>query len=163
MDGTDRHYRSGCVNRHAAAVEVVQAHHAVDVRVFRQQIAFDDFHHVIHYARHAVHAGSNAEQILGADAAVRVAVAFEGIALQRRKRFRHAGRQRKRVQRRRFRQRHQRLLNPAALRYRANGIADDFTVTYDFAVSRDIHQGDFMSLRNMLNQFQPVRKAGARF
>jgi hypothetical protein len=62
---------------------MVQAHHAVDVRVFRQQIAFDDFHHVIHHARHAVHAGGNAEQIFGADAAVRIAIAFKGIAFQR--------------------------------------------------------------------------------
>ena len=79
------------------------------------------------------------------------------------KRFRHAGCQRKRVQRRRFWQRHQRLLHPASLRYRTNGIAYDFTVTHNFAFSRDIHRGDFMSLRNMLSQFQPVREAGSCF
>jgi hypothetical protein len=38
-----------------------------------------------------VHAGGNAEQIFGTDAAVRIAIAFKGIAFQRRKRFRYAG------------------------------------------------------------------------
>ncbi len=103
VDGPDGH--DGCrgVNRHAAAVKVVQADHAVHVRVFRQQIAFDNFHHVIHYARHAVYAGGNAEQVFGADAAVRIAIAFEGIAFQRGKRLRHAGCQGQRIQRRGFR------------------------------------------------------------
>ncbi|MNS80543.1 hypothetical protein D3C72_1142240 [compost metagenome] len=84
VNGANRHHGSRSVDRHAAAVQVVQAHHTVDVRVFWQQIALDDFHHVIHHARHTMHAGGNAEQVFGADTAIFVAIAFEGVAFQRR-------------------------------------------------------------------------------
>ncbi len=163
MDRADRHDRRGCVDRHAAAVQVVKTHHAVDVRVLRQQIALNQFHHVIHDARHAMHAGGNAEQVFGSHTAVRVAVTFEGITFQRRQRLRHAGSQRQRLQRRGGGQLNQRLLDPATLRDSAHRIADDFAIAHDFAVRRDVDQGDFMPLRNVLNQLQAIRKAGACF
>ena len=84
MDSANWHYRRRCINRHAATVEVVQAYHAVDVGVFRQQVAFNDFHHIINHARNTVHAGGDAQQVLGAHAAIGIAVPFKGIAFQRR-------------------------------------------------------------------------------
>ncbi|MNR02137.1 hypothetical protein D3C85_1179780 [compost metagenome] len=63
---------------------MVETHYAIDVGVFWQQITFDDFDHVIHHARHTMHAGGNAEQVFGADTAIFVAIAFEGVAFQRR-------------------------------------------------------------------------------
>ncbi|MNE21734.1 hypothetical protein D3C80_1149060 [compost metagenome] len=73
---------------------MVETHYAIDVGVFWQQITFDDFDHVIHHARHAMHAGGNAEQIFGAHAAVGIAIAFESVPFQRWQRLRHAGCQR---------------------------------------------------------------------
>ena len=35
VDGTNRHNCRRCVNRHATAVQMIQPHHAIDVRVFR--------------------------------------------------------------------------------------------------------------------------------
>ncbi|MNS76302.1 hypothetical protein D3C72_1098450 [compost metagenome] len=102
MDGANGYHGGRGINRHAAAVQVVQTHHAVDVRVFRQQIAFDDFHHVIHHTRHAMHAGGNAEQVFSANAAIFVAITFEGITFQWRQRFRYARCQRQSIQRRGF-------------------------------------------------------------
>ena len=151
MNGTDRHDRRWRVDRYATAIEMVQANHAIDVRVFRQQIAFDDFHHVIHHARHAVYAGGETKKIFGTDAAVRIAIAFKGIAFQWGKRFRYAGGKWQGVQRWRFWQLNQRLLNPASLRNCANGIADDFTVTHDLPMGRNIDQCDFVPLGNMFN------------
>ena len=163
MNRTDRHDRCRRVDRHAAAVQVVKTHHAVNVGVFRQQIALNNFHNVIHYARHAMHAGGDAKQVFGSHAAIRIAVTFEGITLQRRQRLRDAGSQRQRLQRRGGGQLNQRLLNPATLRDSAHRIADDFAVAHDFTLSRDIDQCDFMPLRNVLNQLQAIRKAGASF
>ena len=42
------------INRYATAVEVVQVDHAVDAQVFRQQVAFDNFNHVVLNVCHAV-------------------------------------------------------------------------------------------------------------
>lgn len=55
---------AGALIRHAAAVEMIQAHHAIDVGIVWQQVAFNDFHHVIDHASDAVHAGGNTQQIL---------------------------------------------------------------------------------------------------
>lgn len=64
MDGANRHNGGRSVNRHPAAVQVIKPHHAIDIRVFGEQIALNDFHHIIHHARYAVYAGGDAEQIL---------------------------------------------------------------------------------------------------
>lgn len=64
MNGANRHYRRRRINRHAAAVEMIQAHHAIDVGIVWQQVAFNDFNHVIDHASDAVHAGGNTQQIL---------------------------------------------------------------------------------------------------
>ena len=100
VDGAYWYHRRWRINRYAAAIEVIQTHHAVDVGIFRQQVAFNEFHHVIDHARNAVHAGGDTQQIFGAHAAIGIAVACEGIAFQRRQRGRHFGGQRQGVQRR---------------------------------------------------------------
>ena len=97
MNGADRHHGRWRVDRHAAAVQVVQTDNAVYIRVSGQQVTLNDLHDIIHDARHAVYAGGDAEQIFGADAAIRVAVAFKRVAFQRRQRFRHFRRQRQGV------------------------------------------------------------------
>ncbi len=94
VDCTNRHDGGWGIDRHAAAVQVIEPHHAVDVWVFGQQIALNDFHYIIHHARHAVHAGGDSKQVFGADATVSIAVSFEGITLKRRQRLWHFGRQR---------------------------------------------------------------------
>ncbi|MNE63253.1 hypothetical protein D3C80_1585950 [compost metagenome] len=63
---------------------MIQTHHSVDVGVFRQQVALNDFHHIIHHTGHAVHAGGDRQQVLAANAAVGITVAFKGITFQRR-------------------------------------------------------------------------------
>ena len=163
MDSSDWHHGRRGIDRHAAAVKVIQPHHAINVRVLWQQIALDEFHHIIHHACHTVNAGGNAEQILGSNAAVCVAIAFKGVTFQRWQRLRDAGRQRQGVQRWGFWQLNQRLINPAALRNGTDGIANDFTITHDFTLGRDIHQRHFMPLRNMFNQLQAIREAGSGF
>ena len=68
-------------NRHAAAVEVVQANHAVDVRISAADRVRMIFTIAIHYALATQHAGGNAEQTSGSRrrrTALRQ-VAFEGI------------------------------------------------------------------------------------
>ncbi len=55
---------AGALIAYAAAIEVIQTHHAVDVGIVRQQVAFNEFHHVIDHARNAVHAGGDTQQIL---------------------------------------------------------------------------------------------------
>ncbi|VFS93619.1 Uncharacterised protein [Raoultella planticola] len=44
---------AGALIRHAAAIQVVETDHAVDIRVFRQQVSFNNFHHIIDDARDA--------------------------------------------------------------------------------------------------------------
>ena len=61
----------------------------VDIRVFRQQVSFNNFHHIVDDARDAVHAGSDTEQVSGADAAIGVAIPFKGVTGQRRQRLRN--------------------------------------------------------------------------
>ena len=100
MNGANWHYRCRSVNGHAAAVQVVEANHAVDIRVFWQQIALNNFDHVIHHACDAVYAGANPQQVFGAYAAVGITVAFKGIAFKRGQRLRDFGRQRQGIQRR---------------------------------------------------------------
>lgn len=84
MNSSNGHDGGWSVNRHAATVQMIEPHHTVNIRVFGQQVAFNDFHYIVHHARHAVHAGGDAEQILGANATVSIAVTFEGITLERR-------------------------------------------------------------------------------
>ena len=158
MNGADRDDRCRGVDRHAAAIQVVQTHNAIDVGILWQQIAFDNFHHIIDDARHAVHAGANAEQVFGSDAPVGVAIAFEGIAFQRRQRRRDFGRQRQSMQRRRFWQFDQRFINPAALWNIAYCVANHLAIADNFTVDGNIDQRDFMALRDMFNERESVRE-----
>ena len=89
MDRANRDHGGRGVDRHAAAIQVVETDHAVDIRVFRQQVSFNNFHHIIDDARDAVHAGSDTKQVSGTDAAIGVAIPFKGVAGQRRQRLRN--------------------------------------------------------------------------
>lgn len=138
MDGANWHHGGRCINRYATAVEVVQVDHSVDARVFRQQVAFDNFNHVVHNVCHAVHAGGNTQQVFGAHAAVGVAVTFKGVIFQRRQRLRHFGRPRQGVKRRRFRQRDRGFVDPAAFGDIAYRVTDNFAIANDFTILRKV-------------------------
>ncbi len=122
MDGVNWHHGGRCINRYATAVEVVQVDHSVDARVFRQQVAFDNFNHVVHNVCHAVHAGGNTQQVFGAHAAVGVAVTFKGVIFQRR----------------RFRQRDRGFVDPAAFGDIAYRVTDNFAIANDFTILRKV-------------------------
>lgn len=121
MDGVNWHHGGRCINRYATAVEVVQVDHSVDARVFRQQVVFDNFNHVVHNVCHAVHAGGNTQQVFGAHAAVGVAVTFKGVIFQRR----------------RFRQRDRGFVDPAAFGDIAYRVTDNFAIANDFTILRN--------------------------
>ncbi len=78
----DRDLGAGGIDRHAAAVAVLQAHHTVHMRVARQQFAADALERDVEHAGHALHRGADGEQVTGADRAVGVAVAHEGARAQ---------------------------------------------------------------------------------
>src|SRR5690606_41572428 len=81
--GANRHHGVRRVDRHAAAVAVRQRHHIVDVGVPGQDFLAHALDHVIEHTDHALHGSGYAENVAGADAAVRIAETLEGVTLQR--------------------------------------------------------------------------------
>ena len=84
----DRDQRVGRVDRDAAAVAVLEADDVVDVRVARQQLGLDALDRELDDAGDALHRRRDREDVARADRAVGVAVALEGVALERRQRRR---------------------------------------------------------------------------
>jgi hypothetical protein len=110
----DRDVGTGRLDGDAAAVTMLQADHAIDIRVARQQLAPDAVERCIQHAGHALHGGGDGEQIARADAAVGIAVALEAEALQRRERGLGRGCHRQAVQGACRRQAQQLLVHPTA-------------------------------------------------
>ena len=158
MDRADRHDRRRRIDRHAAAVKVVEPDNAVDVRVFRQQFGLDPLDDVIDDAGDALHGRRDRQHVLGADGAIRIAVALEAVALQRRQGHRHLVRQRQRRQRRGFGQPHQRFFDPGTTRDRLLRIANDFAIAKDRGILSQVGERDLVPLRHVLAQRQAVVK-----
>ena len=78
----DGDHRIRCVDRHAAAVTVLQPDHVVHVRVQRQQLGLDAGHGLRHHAGHALHGGGDGQDVAGAHRAIGVAQALEGEAVE---------------------------------------------------------------------------------
>src|SRR5690606_7076359 len=83
VQGANRHHGVRRVDRHAAAVAVRQRHHIVDVGVPGQDFLAHALDHVIEHTDNALHGSGYAENVAGADAAVRIAETLEGVTLQR--------------------------------------------------------------------------------
>ncbi|SOY63831.1 hypothetical protein CBM2589_A70004 [Cupriavidus taiwanensis] len=160
-DGADGDAGIGRVDGHAATIGVLQANHVVDVGVLRQQFFLDAAHREFHHALDALHRGGNAEDIARADRAVGIAVALEGIAVQRRQR-RHAGADRQVLQPRRRRHPDHALVDPAAARQVLERVADHDVVANHRVAFAQVGQCYLVALRDGFGQHQAAGKGGAR-
>ena len=151
----DRNDRVGRVDRHAAAVAVLQGDHVVDVRELRQQFVADPLDRELDHAGDALHRGRDRQDVARADRAVRIAVALERVALQRGQRPGRRGGDRQAVERARFRHRQQALVHPAARRDRGERVADRHVVATDRRALGDVDQRDLVALRHALAQREP--------
>ncbi|MDT4850837.1 hypothetical protein FQZ97_850020 [compost metagenome] len=140
---------------------MLQAHHAVHVRVLRQQFAADALNREVENPRHALHGGGDGEQVARAQAAVGVAVALEGVAGQWRQLGRRVGGGQafKRTRRRH----HQPLLvDPSSRRDGYAGVADDHVVASHGGARGQVHQRHLVPLGHSLDQHRTVGQRGAR-
>jgi len=140
---------------------VRQRHDVVDVRVFRQELGADALHRIFHRALDALHGGGDAEDALGADRAVRIAVALEGEAFERRQRSGHGGRDFQLVEGRGLRHANARLIHPFAGQDRRERVADHLAVADDRCAFRDVDQRRLVPLRHEGAQCQAAGEAGA--
>ena len=62
---------------------MLQADHVIHIGVARQQLLFDALDRKVHHSGHALHGGGDRQNVAGADRAIRVAVALEGVARER--------------------------------------------------------------------------------
>jgi hypothetical protein len=158
----DRDLRVGRIDRHAAAVAVLQRNHVVDVRVTRQQLLADAVHRELGDTGHALHGLRDGQDVAGAHAAIGVAVALEGVALQRRLRRCPGGGHRQVGQAGRVGHGQQAFMDPAAGGNVLQRAADDHVVAPHLGTGRKVHQRHLVALGNALAQGEAVGEAGAR-
>ena len=115
-EGADGDLRAGCVDGDAAAVVVRDGDDVVDVGVARENLRLDAADGVVHGGGDALDGGVDAEDIFGADGAVVVAIALEGVALKRRLRLGCCGGELQSVEVGRLGQDDQSFMHPTALR-----------------------------------------------
>ncbi|SPR99610.1 hypothetical protein CBM2634_B100003 [Cupriavidus taiwanensis] len=159
-DGADRDACIGRVDGHATAIGVLQADHVIDVGVLRQQLFLDAAHRELHHALDALHRGGNAQDVARADRAVGIAVALEGIAIQRRQR-RHARADRQVLQPGGGRHADHALVDPAATREVPERVADHDVVANHRVAFAQVGQRDLVALRDRFGQHQAAREGGA--
>ena len=164
LQGADGHGGAGRIDGHAAAVGVGDGDHAIHVGEARQDLGADALRGVLHGGRDALHRGGEAEDVLGAGAAIGVAVALEGVAVERRQRGRDGGGQGERVERRRGGHVEQFLAHPTAGGDGAVGDADGLAVTQHRFAGFQVVQGDLVRLRNALARHESIgqERAGRR-
>ena len=158
--GADGDGGAGRVDGHAAAVGVRDGHHVVHVGKARQNFRLDAPHRVLHGRRHALHGGRDAEHVLRAHAAVRVAVAFEGVACERRQRGRRRGGERQFVERRALGHLHELLAHPGACGDGARRVADHLAVAQDGVALFEIAQRHLVALGNQLRAQEAFGRGG---
>ena len=157
----DRDDRVGCVDRHAAAVAVLQRDHAVDVGVERQQFLADAPRRMVDHAGHALHRGGDRQQVARAHRAVGIAVALEGEALQRLDRRGPHGGHRQAFELARGRHPQAALVHPGAGGQRLQRVADRHSVAQHRLARGQVTQRDLVALRHRLAQHQAVGQHGA--
>ena len=140
---------------------MVERHHVVDIGIAGQQLPFDPVYHVVGDARHTLHAGGDAEDVARAHTAVGIAVALEGVALQRFPVSRLARCKRQSIQCRRLGHPQHRFVNPAPARDRLPGEADHLAVTQHRRVPGDVNQRYLVSLRIPFAQLGAVSEQAA--
>ena len=160
--GADRDHRIGRVDGDAAAVAVLQRQHAVDVGVLRQQLGADALGRDARHAGDALHGLRDRQQVARADGAVGVAVALEGVALERLRRGRLARGHRQVGQVARRRHAQQPLVHPAACGNRFGGVADGHVVAPHHAAFGNVDQRHLVPLRHPVAHHQTVLEARAR-
>ena len=157
----DRHRRVRRLDGHAATVAVLQRDHVVDVGKTRQQFGLDALHGEVGDAGHALHGLRDGQDVARAHRAVGVAVALEGVALQRRQRRRLDGGQRQAFQAARVGHLQQPLVHPAAGGDVLQRIADGDAVAQHRPVGRDVGQRHLVALRHAVAQHQARRQHAA--
>ncbi len=110
----DRDLGARRVDRHAAAVAVLEADHVVDVRETRQQLRLDALQRKVEHAGDALHGRRDGQDVARADRTVGIAKTFEGVAIERRLRCGLDGGDRQAVESTRFGHLQQPLVDPAA-------------------------------------------------
>ena len=160
-DGANWDVGARRVNRHAAAIGVLQSHYVIDVGILRQQFLLDALDRKLHHARHALHGGGDRQDVAGADAAVRIAVALEGVALQCFHRRRLDGGNRQAFQLARGRHVHIVLGQPAAGRQIFGGKTNGDVVADHAIAFGKIAQRHLVALRDRFQQRQTVGEYSA--
>ena len=154
--GADRHDGIGRVDGHAAAVAVLERHHVVHMRVLRQQLGLDALHSELGHAGHALHGLRDREDVARAHRAVGIAVALEGVALERRQ---GRGLDRGDGQAVEFgcdRHAHHALVHPAAARQRLERVADHHVVAADGVAFGQVDERHLVALGHGVDQHQAV-------
>ncbi|MCY1417904.1 hypothetical protein D9M71_334500 [compost metagenome] len=159
--GADRDVGVACVDGHAAAIAVGNGHHVIDVGVLGQQLAANALDRMVQHAGHALHGGGDAEDVAGADGAVGIAIAFEGIAFKRRQGLGYRVGHGQAVKR--WRRGHFQLgfLDPTALHQVLLGVADNLAITDNLGALGNVDQGHLMALRDAFNHRQAIGEATA--
>ena len=84
--GADGDLGARCVNRHTAAIGVVQCHHIIHVGELWQQFGLDALHGKVCDTSHALHGLGDGQDIARADRTIGIAKALKAVALKRRQR-----------------------------------------------------------------------------
>ena len=119
---------------------------------------------VLHGGRDALHCSGEAQDVLGAGAAVGAAVAFEGVAIERRQVGRNGGGQGECVEGRGGGHVEEFLADPTAGGDGAVGDADGLAVTQHGFAGFQVVERDFVRLGNALARHQAIgqERAGRR-
>ena len=154
----DRDLGAWRVNRHTTAVTVLQTHHAVHIRVKRQQLAFNAFHRNLDHTRHALHRGRDGQQVARADRAIGIHIAFKGMALERCPGRCWLGGHGQTLQLACSRNVEQALMHPAACCNGFTGVTHGHVVAEHGLTRSDVDQGHLVSLRDFVTQHQTGRR-----
>ena len=148
----DRDLGTRRLDGHATAIAVLQAHHAVHIRIQGQEFTLDPLDGNFQNTGHALHRGGNSQQIACAHRTVGIHVAFKGEAIQR---FVHRRLHRGHGQVLQFtcsRHVEQALVHPTARRNVLPRITYRHVVAHDGLARGQIDQGQFVTLRHLVAQ-----------
>ncbi len=138
-----------------------QGHHVIDVRVFGQQFVTNALDCMVQHAGHALHGGGDPQNVAGAHRTVGVAVALEGVTLQRCLFLGHRIGHRQAVERRR--RRHAQLVfpDPTATRYWLQRVTDGVAITNNGLAHGQVNGADLVALRHVIDRHQAVVEFGS--
>lgn len=134
---------------------MLQTDHVIDPWVARQQLPLDTTYGMLDDSGHALHRGSDGENVPRSDRPVRIAVAAKGIAGERRQGY-GRGRHRKIRQGGRLRHAHPLLLYPTTRRNVLTGQTNDAAVANHRCAGRNVLQSNLVSLRDGLARHETL-------